>query len=141
MNLYQLVYKSIRNVSCDEQEIKKILDSCERNNPSKEITGVLLHSDNNFIQYLEGSKDIIKLYDLIKEDPRHSRVVLLSYGPLKERVFPAWHMGYKNVPKEKIDFLTAANSGDKKVFDSIIKGEKQTGTSAIDLLVKFFDKQ
>lgn len=141
MNLYQLVYKSIRNAGCDEKEIKKILDSCERNNPSKEITGVLLHSDNNFIQYLEGSKEIIKLYDLIKEDSRHSRVVLLSYGPLKERVFPAWHMGYKNIPKEKINFLTAANNNDKKVFDSIIKGEKQTGTSAIDLLVKFFDKQ
>lgn len=140
MNLYQLVYTSTRKSHCDDTEIQKILDSCKRNNPSKDITGVLLHSDDHFIQYLEGSKDIIKLYDLIKDDPRHSRAVLLSYGPLKERVFPAWHMGYKNVPKDKIDFLTDGNPEDKKIFESIIKGEKQSETSATNLLVKFFKK-
>lgn len=141
MNLYQLVYTSVRKTACDEHEIVKILDSCKRNNPSKNITGVLLHSDVHFIQYLEGSKEIINLYDQIKEDPRHSRAVLLSYGPLKERVFPAWHMGYKNVPKDKIDFLTDGNLSDQKVFQSIIKGEEQSGTQAINLLVKFFNKK
>lgn len=140
MNLYQLVYTSTRKKNCDATEIQKILDSCKRNNPSKEITGVLLHSDDHFIQYLEGSKDIIKLYDLIKEDPRHSRAVLLSYGPLKERIFPAWHMGYKNVPKDQIDFLTDGNPEDKKVFDSIIRGEKQSESTATNLLVRFFNK-
>lgn len=140
MNLYQLVYTSTRKSHCDDTEIQKILDSCKRNNPSRDITGVLLHSDDHFIQYLEGSKDIIKLYDLIKDDPRHSRAVLLSYGPLKERVFPAWHMGYKNVPKDKIDFLTEGNPEDKKIFESIIKGEQQSETSATKLLVKFFKK-
>ncbi|MDQ3536593.1 MAG: BLUF domain-containing protein [Bacteroidota bacterium] len=138
MSLYQLVYTSVRKPGCDDYEIKKILESCKRNNPSKDITGVLLHSENHFIQYLEGSKDIINLYDSIKEDTRHSRVVLLSYGPLKERVFPAWHMGYKNIPKDKVDFLTDGIYADKKVFESLIKGEKQSGTRAVELLVKFF---
>lgn len=140
MNLYQLVYSSRKKPSCDEREIQKILDSCRKNNPSKDITGVLLHSDDHFIQYLEGSKEIITLYDQIKEDPRHSGAVLLSYGLLKERVFPAWHMGYKNVPKEKVDFLTEGNTSDKEVFESIIKGQKQTDASAIKLLVKFFNR-
>ncbi len=137
-NLYQLVYTSIRNTSCTDYEIQSILSSCEKNNPSKNITGILLHSENRFIQYLEGDKDIIQLYDLIKTDTRHKHAVLLSYGPLKERVFPAWHMGYKNLSKEKIDFLTKANENDKQVFESIIKGDKQSGVSAINLLVKFF---
>ncbi len=61
MSLYQLVYTSVRKPGCDDYEIKKILESCKRNNPSKDITGVLLHSENHFIQYLEGSKDIINL--------------------------------------------------------------------------------
>lgn len=140
MLLYQLVYTSRKNSTCTETEIEKILESCKRNNPDKDITGVLLHSDDNFIQYLEGSKDIIKLYDLIKEDSRHKNVVLLSYGPLKERVFPTWHMGYKNVPREKLEFMTEGNTADKKVFESIIKGEKQNDVSAINLIVKFFKK-
>lgn len=138
MLFYQLVYKSTRKPNCDETEIQNILDSCKRNNPSKDITGVLLHSENHFIQYLEGSKEIINLYDLIKEDTRHKNAVLLSYGPLKERVFPAWHMGYKDLTQDKLEFLTEGNRGDKLVFESIIKGEKQTDTSAVNLLVKFF---
>jgi hypothetical protein len=139
-NLYQLVYTSKRTSLCNDTEIQKILGACEKNNPSRDITGVLLHSDDNFIQYLEGNKDIIKLYDLIKDDKRHKNVVLLSYGPLKERVFPAWHMGYKSLPKERIDFLTEGNPGDQQVFQSIIKGELIQGVSAVNLLVKFFKK-
>lgn len=124
INLYQLVYTSKRTPKCDDQEIQNILASCKNNNSSKDITGVLLHSDDTFIQYLEGDKDIIKLYDLIKNDPRHKGAILLSYGPLKERVFPSWHMGYKNLPKERIDFLTNGNPSDQVAFQSIIKGEK-----------------
>ena len=140
MNLYQLVYTSTKNKSCDEKEIQKILESCKKNNPSKEITGVLLHSDEHFIQYLEGSKDIINLYDLIKNDSRHSRPVLLSYGLLKERIFPTWHMGYKNISRDKIDFLTEGNIAEKKIFESLIKGEKPNEIAAINLIVKFFNK-
>lgn len=140
INLYQLVYTSLRNPSCNEREIEQILVACQRNNPSKNVTGILLHSDNYFIQYLEGNKDIIKLYDLIKDDTRHRRPVLLSYGPLQERVFPSWHMGYKNLTRERIDFLTAGDQQEKTVFQSIIKGEQQSSVSAVNLLVKFFNK-
>lgn len=125
MLLYQLVYKSTRKPNCDETEIQKILDFSKRNNPSKDITGVLLHSESHFIQYLEGSKEIIKLYDFIKEDPRHKNAILLSYGPLNERVFPAWHMGYKKLTKDKLEFLTEGNREDKLVFGSIIKGRSK----------------
>lgn len=138
MNLYQLVYSSVRLPKCTDEEIQKILKSCEKNNPSKDISGVLLHSDNYFIQYLEGSKDIIQLYDLIKTDPRHNRVVLLSYGPIEKRIFPGWHMGYKNMSAKNIDFLTDINAADKDTFKSLIKGEKQTDNNAVSLLVKFF---
>lgn len=137
-HLYQLVYKSKRKTNCDEREIQKILASCEKNNPSRNITGILLHSDDIFIQYLEGDKDIIKLYDAIKDDSRHQSPVLLSYGPLKERIFPSWHMGYKKLSKDKINFLTQANSNDKNTFESILNGEQQTGVNAINLLQKFF---
>ena len=138
--LYQLVYTSLRNPSCNEQEIEKILDACQKNNPSKNVTGILLHSENHFIQYLEGNKDIIKLYDLIKDDTRHRRPVLLSYGPLQERVFPSWHMGYKSLSRERVDFLTEGDLGEKQIFQSILKGEKQSSVNAVNLLVKFFNK-
>lgn len=140
MNLYQLVYSSIRTSTCTQKEINKILEACQSNNPKHDVTGVLLHSDNTFIQYLEGGKEIIKLYDLIKTDARHKSVVLLNYAPLSKRVFPAWHMGYKSVSRKEVDFLTEGNDAEKKIFRSLVKGEKQTDVSAINLLVKFFHK-
>ena len=139
MHLYQLVYSSTRNSNCTDDEIEKILASCEKNNPRQNITGVLLHSENNFIQYLEGDKDIIKLYDLIKIDPRHSRIALLSYGPIRERLFPSWHMGYKDLGRSELTFHTAANDSDKKIFKQLIQGDQVEG-SAVSLLKKFFNK-
>lgn len=140
MSLYQLVYSSIRTPLCTQDEIDKILEACKKNNPKHEVTGVLLHSDNTFIQYLEGSKDIIKLYDLIKTDPRHKSVALLNYSPLQQRVFPSWHMGYKSLTRSNIDFLTEGSQTEKSIFRSLINGEKQSDASAVKLLVKFFNK-
>lgn len=139
-HLYQLVYSSTRTPSCTEEQIQNILKSCERNNAGKNITGVLLHSDNNFVQYLEGDKDIIKLYDLIKDDPRHTRVVLLSYGPLKERVFPSWHMGYKNISRNEIELITKSTDQEQKAFNALLKNTAVAESTALKLLTKFFNR-
>lgn len=140
MNLYQLVYSSARNANCTDEEIQKILASCERNNPTQNITGVLLHSGNNFIQYLEGDKDIIKLYDRIKGDPRHSRVVLLSYGPIRERTFPSWHMGFKNLTRDDLNFHTSVSEEDKKIFKQLVQGDQGINVNAVNLLKRFFNR-
>lgn len=42
--------------------------------------------------------------------------------------------------KDRIDFMTDGNTGDKKLFESLIKGEKQSSAKSIELLVKFFKK-
>lgn len=139
-HLYQLVYSSTRTPSCTEEQIQNILKSCERNNAGKNITGVLLHSENNFVQYLEGDKDIIKLYDLIKDDPRHTRVVLLSYGPLKERVFPSWHMGYKNISRNEIELITKSTDQEQKAFNALLKNTAVAESTALKLLTKFFNR-
>ncbi len=58
--LAQLSYVSNRNSICTEAEIEKILAACKKNNPSLNVTGVLLYSDSKFIQMVEGeSKTII----------------------------------------------------------------------------------
>ena len=138
-NLFQLVYTSKRKHDCSDEEIDKILSSCKKNNPSKNITGVLLYSDTMFIQYLEGSsQEILALYDIIKEDSRHERSVMISYGPLKARAFPDWHMGAKTLAKKDVDFHTEITSEDKKMLDALLRGEKQEGLSALNLVRKFF---
>ncbi len=137
--LSQLVYVSVRNASCTDNEIQKILDSSIRNNGKIDITGVLLYSDKKFLQCLEGEyKEIISLYDKIKEDPRHQNVILLSLFSIKERSFPSWQMGSKNISINDVEFNTKMSFSEKKEFKAILSGEKQESLKVIDMIKKFF---
>jgi hypothetical protein len=137
--LSQLVYVSNRKSSCTDAEIEKILVSCKKNNPSLEITGVLLYSDTKFIQMVEGeSKVITGLYDKIKLDNRHTNPMMISYSPIKDRSFPSWHMGARKISGNEVDFKTEITKEDKSVFDNILQGKDENGGRVLNLLKKFF---
>ncbi|PKP08705.1 MAG: bluf domain protein [Bacteroidetes bacterium HGW-Bacteroidetes-4] len=137
--LSQLVYISVRSAECTDQEIEKILESSIRNNGKIDITGVLLYSDQKFLQVLEGKyKQIIELYDKIKEDKRHKNVVMLSLGSIKERNFPSWQMGSKKISLNDVDFNTRMTDEDKLEFKSILSGKKEQSQKVIDVIKKFF---
>lgn len=135
--LSKLIYVSKRKENCTEEEIEKILDACKRNNSNEDITGVLLYSDDKFVQYLEGEyKKIFELYDKIKEDNRHEKVRLITSGPVKEKTFPSWHMGAKKLDFGSIDYKTAITEEDKKEFEKVLNGEDSP--RSIELLKKVF---
>lgn len=137
--LSQLVYVSTRKNNCTSQEIEKILASCEKNNPSLDITGVLLYSDNKFIQLVEGeSKELKGLYDKIREDDRHKNCTMVSYAPIKERSFPNWHMGSKKLGEDTVNFNTQINSAEKKIFENILAGKEENSERILQLIGKFF---
>lgn len=134
-----LIYSSIRNENCTDQEIQNILASCEKNNPNKDITGVLVHSENYFLQFLEGDADeIMGLFNHIKKDPRHSKVILLNKGEIESRMFPSWHMGYKDASKGEVDLLTKSSDDEKSVFNTLLKGGEVANNKALSMLQKFY---
>ena len=104
--LSNLIYTSKRSSFCTDKEIDSILEACERNNSHKSITGVLLYSENLFIQYLEGGKEeLMQLYDKIKTDDRHNDVVIISSRQINKRIFPGWSMGRKNLDKNSLNSI------------------------------------
>lgn len=138
--LYKLVYTSSRKPNCDATEIENILASCRKNNPNKDITGVLLHSDHRFIQYLEGDKDeIMGLFENIKQDHRHGGVNLRYYSPIEERVFPSWQMGYKDINQNSTVFQTKINSKDQSIFKQLIENENPSEVEGLRVLKLFFE--
>jgi hypothetical protein len=138
--LSRLIYVSRRKKECTSAEIDKILQSCQKNNPSHNITGVLLYSPTQFIQYLEGEyKEIIGLYDRIKTDQRHSDTVMISTGIIKEKIFPGWHMGAKDLAGANIDYRTDISDEDRKVFNSLLSGTDQNGDRVISVIRKIFN--
>lgn len=130
--LYQLIYASVRLTECSDLEIKKILDSANRNNGKYNITGVLLYSQSKFLQVLEGSKDeILGLYDKIKEDKRHKNVIMISLKPIDQRYFPSWQMGSKQVNTDTYDFLSYMSSSEQQEFKALFKGEQSNNAIAV----------
>ncbi|MFD1001036.1 BLUF domain-containing protein [Ohtaekwangia kribbensis] len=139
--LTHLVYVSTRKRNCTDEEIEKILAACRTNNGPLDITGVLLYSDTRFIQYVEGkSTALTSLYDKIKKDARHEKVVMISYNPITDRIFPSWQMGSLKMTSDDISFITDITSQDKDVFQKIITGKEADGAKVRELLVKFFKR-
>jgi hypothetical protein len=138
----QLVYISNRDASCSNDEIERILESCKKNNPSLDITGVLLYNDSKFIQLVEGDlKTLLSLYDKIKLDSRHNNPVLISCRPVKEKTFPSWHMASRKMDEDKmVKFKSNISNEDRIVFNNILEGKEENGQKVLDLLKKFFDK-
>jgi hypothetical protein len=137
--LSHLVYVSKRKANCTNLEIENILEACKKNNPDLEITGVLLYSETKFIQYVEGDyKKIMALFDKIKLDKRHENVALISVGPIKEKIFPSWHMGNKMVSQNDVEFRTDINTDDKHLFMNILNGKEQKGEKVQMLIKKLF---
>nr|WKN37531.1 BLUF domain-containing protein [Tunicatimonas sp. TK19036] len=137
--LSQLVYVSSRSEFCTDQEIQKILASCQKNNKDKDITGVLLYSLTHFVQYLEGEySEIIHLYDKIKEDQRHKKAVMISNGPISGRVFPSWQMGAKKFDNYAIDYQSDMNGHEQETFRNILAGKNSNNAHTIAIMKKFF---
>ena len=137
--LSQLVYVSNRKPYCSQDEIDKILISCEKNNPKLNITGILLYTEKKFIQLVEGDARVITdLYDKIKEDDRHSNTMMISFGPIKEKSFPSWNMASRSISGTSIDYKSTMTSEDKAVFDKILNGESEKSKRVLDILRKFF---
>ena len=100
--IYNLIYSSTAHHEMTFDELMEILERARQKNTELDITGMLLYRDRDFLQVLEGSKDIVlSLYQKIQRDKRHDHVNLISITPVQSRIFPDWTMGF--VDLENID--------------------------------------
>ena len=96
--MLSLIYASTATKLFAKEELVTLLETSQKNNVKKDITGMLLYRGGNFIQVIEGEADtVLELFETIKKDPRHKDVTLLSQDPIKSRQFPSWSMGFRNI--------------------------------------------
>ena len=98
--LVRLLYASraVDDKVCDV--VQSIVSQSRTHNPQHGITGVLCHSDQVFMQVLEGGRDAVNtLYSQILRDTRHTDVILLDYQEILERRYAGWTMGQANMGK------------------------------------------
>lgn len=103
MSLYQLVYLSQRSPECSNHALKEMLIHAREHNAEHNITGILMHSDSYFFQYIEGEQsEVLALYKKIKADTRHSDVVTISSGNIEHRAFSNWYMRSEALTEESV---------------------------------------
>ena len=89
----QLIYKSQSVTEITSELVEDILFAAGRFNSVHGISGILLYSDNVFLQLLEGAPtDVDFLYQRILSDPRHMNVKTVYLGYAEERSCAEWRM-------------------------------------------------
>lgn len=98
LDLYQCLYLSESTIPTTDRkqwdrEIADILTSSQRNNAESVITGALVCDGKTFVQVLEGRHaEVRATFNRIGKDPRHKRVSVLHFEPIRSRTFSAWKM-------------------------------------------------
>ncbi len=74
-------------------EVERVVESAQRNNVERDISGFLIYNGRNFLQLIEGPKAaLMSLLGTLARDPRHSGMLTLIDEPIEERSCPEWSM-------------------------------------------------
>ena len=112
--MYRIIYLSSAEKFVDDGELERLLNKSRMYNESSDITGILLHIDGDFIQVLEGKKDVVtELYSKISIDKRHKGIIMVSKGEIEKRQFTDWSMGYKSTNYQEINKIDGLKEFDR----------------------------
>ena len=103
-SVYHVFYRSQARPGLSQTDLNALLDWSRRYNTAHGLTGLLLYSDERFVQVLEGSETAVRtLFPRIQQDERHTQVVTLSEGPGPQRWFAEWSMTLGHVKAEELE--------------------------------------
>lgn len=111
MSLIHLIYVSSLTVTAVDATVNDILASSYRNNLQHQITGMLLLSEGNFLQILEGEEAaVLATFARIQKDQRHKAIYELLRAPIAEREFANWKMGFKALTAADLHQFSASDA-------------------------------
>lgn len=97
--LTALAYLSSASQPFSEADLEALLLDARARNRQHGVTGVLLHHDGSFFQYLEGPEDgVAAVYERIRASRRHRGLIELFRWPCPGRLFDGWTMGFSQAP-------------------------------------------
>ena len=134
--MHHIVYVSSTVGVTDEHVLKQILTQSRTNNKVHHITGVLLLSEDKWMQVLEGNREeVATMFRTIEQDPRHTNVCKLSDGPIAGRSFADWSMGFTTALPEELERMLGQFAPGQPDFP--VGQCHQPATDIFDLLKEF----
>ena len=93
--MINLIYASTNSYPFSEDELLSLLETSHENNAERNITGMLVYGNGDFLQVIEGEEDQINtLFNIIKQDHRHKNITLIAKTHITQRTFTDWKMGF-----------------------------------------------
>ena len=105
-------YESLKN-------LENLYLKASANNFRKSITGILIYTNNNFLQVLEGEENVVnETFKIISLDIRHRNIFKIIDTTIEERIFEDYNFGFTTINKKKeldelyeyLDWLRNADS-------------------------------
>ena len=88
LNLIHLIYVSTAVQEFSAEDLLQLLDQARTKNARLGLTGMLLYTENNFFQVLEGEPAVVdELFQTISHDERHMKMVTIIREPISKRSF------------------------------------------------------
>jgi Sensors of blue-light using FAD len=101
--MVSITYVSSAVFAFNETTLQDLVAQCQRNNERLGVTGILVYSDGNFIQVIEGADLVTNaLYDRIGLDARHRAVTVVARQLIDVREFQGWSMAYNILPPKAL---------------------------------------
>lgn len=92
---YAISYVSSASEKLSELDVEKVLNFSKNWNNEHNITGMLLFSQGNFFQVLEGEKKLIKeLFGRIVKDSRHFNIIRIFEKEIDDADFEGYSANF-----------------------------------------------
>ncbi len=106
--VHQLLYISSVTRPMLRIDIEQILFTARRHNQRNEITGMLIASNQRFMQVIEGDeRNVRDTYDRICRDARHYASLVLRETDIADRQFADWSMASQYMDDSQLGMMTS----------------------------------
>jgi len=122
---HTISYVSTANRHLNDPDINQLFEFVKTNNNDLNITGILMYSDGNFFQILEGKKELISnLFKKILNDSRHYNLIKIFDHEMLEPTFSGYKSNFTTIYKrsersELQQFLEKERSNNPDTFNSV----------------------
>ncbi|WP_029036803.1 BLUF domain-containing protein [Salinimicrobium xinjiangense] len=127
---HAICYLSTASKDLDYLEVRQLLEFCAEKNRSLEIKGILLYSDGNFFQILEGEKEVVlEIFQKIEKDSRHHGIIQIigrdiptgSYDGYKVDILTDEKISTYEIPSEYSEALLGIPLDVRKTMERMLE--------------------
>lgn len=127
---YTICYVSTAVEDIEQEEIKDLLQKWKERNNDDGVKGILLYSEGNFFQVLEGEKkSLLELFENIRKDSRHHSVIQI----LGKDIDNTGYDGYD------ADFVTEKNKYSREAMERYYKPLKGMDAQTQEVAKRMLD--